>query len=256
MMLTNPYRFASGADSASSLTDFVAYYKLDETSGTRNDSSANAYHLTDNNTVTSAAGKVGNAASFASASSEYLSRSDPANMTHGSKVSWSFWAYMTTVANDKNIINKWTYPGDGEYSIQTRSATDGDGTGLGMYIATSAGDDGSGCRVKFASAFANATWSHIVIVFDGTQTGNANRLKAWANGTELTLGMGAGNVPATILNGTAPFLLCYFQNIGRYWNGLIDECGIWMRNLTAVEIAYLYNSGAGRTYNPATGLFE
>ena len=54
----------------------VAYWRLDETSGSRLDSSGNGHTLTDNNTVTSGAGKVGTAAVFTRASSERLSRAD------------------------------------------------------------------------------------------------------------------------------------------------------------------------------------
>jgi hypothetical protein len=33
-----------------------------------------------------------------------------------------------------------------------------------------------------------------------------------------------------------------------YWDGVIDELGIWTRLLTATEIANLYNGGQGLTY--------
>ena len=63
-------------------TNLIAYWKLDEASGTRNDSKG-ANHLTDNNTVTQAVGKVGNAAQFTLANSEYLSIADNADLSAG-----------------------------------------------------------------------------------------------------------------------------------------------------------------------------
>ncbi len=60
--------------------NLAAWWSFDEASGARNDSHGSS-HLTDNNTVTSAAGKKSNAASFASANAEYLNRSDCKNNT-------------------------------------------------------------------------------------------------------------------------------------------------------------------------------
>ncbi len=52
------------------------HYKLNESSGQRNDSHTNARHLTDNNTVPSRTMVLGNGASFDDANSEYLSHAD------------------------------------------------------------------------------------------------------------------------------------------------------------------------------------
>lgn len=63
---------SGGADSL--LTDLVAWYSLDEESGTRvNVHNPGTYDLTDNNTVGYDTGMAGNAASFVDTNSEYLS---------------------------------------------------------------------------------------------------------------------------------------------------------------------------------------
>src|SRR3990167_8248201 len=63
-------------------TSLMAYFKLDEASGTRVDSKS-TNDLTDNNTVTQAVGKVANAAQFTSANSEYLSIGDTLDLSTG-----------------------------------------------------------------------------------------------------------------------------------------------------------------------------
>lgn len=79
-----PIPVRSPGGSSSTLNDnLVAHWKLDESSGTRNDSKG-ANHLTDNNTVTSAAGKLGDAADFESSNSERLTLADNADMSLGS----------------------------------------------------------------------------------------------------------------------------------------------------------------------------
>ena len=53
-------------------TGLLAFWKMAETSGTRYDETANNEDLTDNNTVSYATGKVGNAADFEASNNEYL----------------------------------------------------------------------------------------------------------------------------------------------------------------------------------------
>lgn len=64
------------------LTGLISYWKLDEASGTGIDS-VGTNTLTDNNTVTSAAGKVGTARQFTAANSESLSIADNASLSTG-----------------------------------------------------------------------------------------------------------------------------------------------------------------------------
>ena len=68
--------FISFPSATSTLTDgLVAYWPLDEASGTRADSHSNSLDLTDNNTVSQGTGHVyANAADFEEATREYLSR--------------------------------------------------------------------------------------------------------------------------------------------------------------------------------------
>ena len=40
-----------------------------------------------------------------------------------------------------------------------------------------------------------------------------------------------------------------FSTAANFFNGSLDETGIWNRALTSDEVALLYNSGAGLSYN-------
>ena len=47
----------------------------------------------------------------------------------------------------------------------------------------------------------------------------------------------------------------YHFNLGRrplgnsyYYNGILDEIGVWDRELTSTEVTELYNSGSGKQY--------
>lgn len=80
---------------------------------------------------------------------------------------------------------------------------------------------------------------HVVLNYDTT-----NKFTAWTNATEGATG-GGGIVADTLTH-------IYFGGMatgGRNWDGIIDECGFWNRTLNSTEIAWLYNSGTGRTYD-------
>jgi len=191
-----------------------------------------------------------NAASFAAISNEYLNCADAADLEPGSAATWSFWIYRDNLDQNNVFISKGDYNSDGGYGWQTGESGAGiSGADLSLYIATSKTDDGTGCRMDFLDANQSATiWYHIVIVFDGSQTGNANRLKVYQNNSQLTLTVGSGAVPASILDSGASMHIGLFNGLARYLDADMDEVGFWNRALTATEVGALYNAGSGRFY--------
>jgi hypothetical protein len=85
------------------LDNIVAFWELEEASGTRNDS-ASTNHLTDNNTVTQNTGKVGNCAEFNGAN-EYLSIADNAALSAGdTDFSFNVWVNPDVLAPGNNTV--------------------------------------------------------------------------------------------------------------------------------------------------------
>lgn len=229
------------------ITDgLVSWWGLGEASGVRVDSHG-SNDLSDNATVGQAAGKIGNAASFTAASAQFLSVADNATLGFTTALTVSMWLYQTDLAVDRAFIGKWTYQTDGEWVIQSHPVDSADVT---VYLATSAGDDGTGCRMDFNDANLSATtWYNLVMIYDGSLTGDANRLKMYLNGAALTLTVSAGAVPATLLNGGATLNLGkYGGSLTRYFNGRLDEVALWNRALTANDVAALYYGGTGIGY--------
>jgi poly(3-hydroxybutyrate) depolymerase len=90
--------------------------------------------------------------------------------------------------------------------------------------------------VTGANAVSPGTWYHAAMVFDGTQTGNANRLKLYIDGVQQTLTWSTDPIPAnTSSTNTAPFMAggepgcCYL-------NGTIDEVRVWNTPLSSATI--------------------
>jgi hypothetical protein len=113
------------------------------------------------------------------------------------------------------------------------------GTGSGYCMAHTA-----------ANSFTSNVWNHVAVVFDGTQTTNADRIKIYINGVQQSLtfiyGGGVTAVPATSsLTPTLPFVIgCAgttpASNI--CFSGYLDDVRLWDVARTATQVASSNNS--------------
>lgn len=222
----------------------ISYWSQEDASGNSTDAHA-ANDLTDNNTVGSATGIVSNGRDYEASSSESHSIAD------GSQTGLDF-------GNEDFTIALWV-KGEGFSGFSDQYIVSKGGVNLAGYVLLwSWSDDRFRFEVGDANfstgnvlantlgAPADATWYFIVCRHNAT----ANTLTicvndgtvdsaSWSNGcvdTASTFRVGANSA------GSASF-----------FDGIIDELGIWGRVLTAAEITELYNSGAGRDYAYISG---
>ena len=211
------------------LTSLMAYWKLDEASGTRSDSYG-ANHLTDVNTVTQAAGKLSYAAQFTAVNAERLTIADNAALSMGDiDFTLCCWVYFDTLPVS-GLIAKWNGTAD-EYAIYY------DGGGRIRF-----GVDGGGGLVTVpADALgtpSTSTWYFIVAWHDSV----ANTINIQVNnGTINTAAHSVG-----VNNSDGIFRLGEISLV--YLNGRMDGVGVWKRVLTQSERQYLYNTGSGNDY--------
>jgi hypothetical protein len=215
----------------------ISYWELEESSGTRHDSHG-TNHLTDNNTVTSARGKVGIAAQFARASSQSLTIDDNASLSVGDiDYTVAAWAYMTsTPTAHTKVAGKGTGSGSLVWGLQWRAG--------GHFRFEACQATGLACANVVADSFGTTslgTWYFIVAWHDAT----ANTLNIQVNN---------GNVDSlSYLSGgyddTGPFNIGGDSAFGEFWDGLIDQVGFWKRVLTSSERTQLYNNGNGMSYS-------
>jgi hypothetical protein len=89
-------------------------------------------------------------------------------------------------------------------------------------------------------------WSYVVWVFDGTQTGNANRLKLYINGSQVTLAFVGSNVPAALLDsGTTHVVIGNNAGHGAPYMYGIDEVQLYSVAWSSATVTTGYNAGAG-----------
>lgn len=231
------------AGASSLYQGLVSYWKLDEASGTRNDSKG-TNHLTSNNGVTQDNGKLGKGASFTRASNQYLSVADNASLTPGSALSISMWVYRSG-GQTFELISKQDYSSNGSWRMEVNSAVGGESR---FYFTTSVSDAGVHYGVTPSGLIADATWAHLVWVYDGSQVGNAGRLKCWVNGSAQTLTFSGSSVPSSLPDDTTDLRLGNLFLAGApffSFNGVLDDVGYWNRAITSTEVSLLYAGGSG-----------
>lgn len=224
-VLTQPGPFTS-----TTLGDgLAAYWKLDEASGVGFDSGPNALHLTDNNTVGSAAGQVGTARQFTAAQSESLSHADTAALRGGDhSFAWSCWVYFDGLVTARILINK---RAAAQYEYQLYAS----GSRFRFYV------NGVSIVGNIFGALATGVWYYVYVAYDAA----ADLLRMSINGvleTPVTLASG-GTVTA------GAFELGTDQG-ANFMSGRMDEVKLWnARILTTAEIAEDYANGlAGRSF--------
>lgn len=90
----------------------------------------------------------------------------------------------------------------------------------------------------------NGVWSHIVVLYDGSQTTNAAACKIYIDGTDRTSTYNGTMYSATITMAASPIAIGGNVAGGTYPPALIDDVAIWRkRTLTAADVTTLYNGG-------------
>lgn len=206
------------------LTSLDLYYTMDEASAPRADSQGGANLSEPFGAVASAAGILGNAASFAGSTA--MSRaSDAAAQVTGSFFI-SCWVYVTNITANRDIVTK-----AGEYWLRYNNA-------FGQFdflVRDSANTAYS--EVFFGPTASANTWYHVVAWYDSV----AQKIKGCVNDGTVSETAHAGGV----LTGSGDFGIAYN---GAAFVGLIDEVGKWSRVPTSDEVTSLYNGGAGLAY--------
>jgi hypothetical protein len=220
---------------------FVGGWEMETGAGLIADSGPNSYTLTNNNVVTSVAGKVGNAGSFVAASSQSLSRASEVGLQMGDiDFTIAAWVKMTTHVAHHVFVSKFnTGAANFEYQLIYNVGVDR----FLMYVYKA---DGVGVTANDITVPANGTWYLLIGWHDAT----ADTVNIQVNNTAA---ISAATGAALQAAGTGNLGIGYRALAGSelYANALIDQVMIWKRVLTSTERTALYNSGNGITVTDA-----
>ena len=219
-------------------TNIVYYYKLDESSGNAADQVA-SNTLTNTNTVTYSTGKINNGANF-NGSSNYL-KSGTAYVPGTSDFSYAGW-FKTSTSGGSVIFSEAN--SGSRYFVQTYV----DSTGhINSEIGwVSAGNQGVQ-TTSSSTSYTDGVWHHLVVVHsnpaskanitvyvDGSQILTTTHASLSYNISSLSIGLALGTN--------------LFGGPTQYFNGSLDEVGVWSRALSSAEVTSLYNGGSGVSY--------
>lgn len=233
IILTGQRRFNPLTD----LPNLVAYWRLEEASGTRVDATGRGNDLTDNNTVTQATGRVGQCASFAAATSEFLSKTDNTDLSGGDRdYTWFGWFKWASQATNQGLLGQWSATNNYSYLLYYNQTSDR----LEFYV-TSTGAIASINHVTATSfgAVPTDTWVFVAAWHDSV----ANTLNIQVNnGTVDSAAHSAGT-----FDSTAAIRLGWADGgaAGEAFDGLMDEVGRCNAVLTADQRTALYRYGGG-----------
>jgi hypothetical protein len=229
-------RAAGGASPL--LNGLVAYWKLDETSGTRFDS-VSTNNLTDDGGVGFATGKVGNAALF-DTSNQALDGGNVLAFERTDAFSVFAWVYLTDTSGAREVIGKINPTGQRGWEMRV------DNSNLSLFIANVWGTNAIGVQHTGTSISAN-TWYQIGFTYDGSSS--ASGVKLYINGVAVVVDTILRDIlTATIVSTASLFIGARFSTFAAQFAGRIDETGVWSRVLPDGEISGLYNGSSGLTY--------
>jgi hypothetical protein len=224
----------SPVNGASLLNGLISYWPLDESAGVAIDVAGGDNNGAPNNVAQVAPGKINTAYAF-NGTNSYVYMGNKANLSLTSSGSVSAWIYPTDVTHMGMIVSKGN-PG-----------SDLNGFNFGFNYnelywelanATSHKDGG----YPIAGNIVNNTWYLVTLTWNGSY------VNLYLNGTAVTP---PAAQTATPVSNLYPFRIgARGDYLGStLFQGTIDEVGIWNRALSATEVATLYNSGTGITYN-------
>lgn len=213
------------------LTDnLVSYWKLDDSSGNAADS-VGANTLTNNNTVTYSAGKIGNGANFGAGNT--TKSLTATSLTFNSyPLTIAGWFNSSTVNNDGNIFSFALAASPDYYQLRLRTAD--------SKIVFRSNNTTQAADVDTGIVASTSTWYHFAVVINST-TSVTIYINGTATNTNTAIFVAAGlnKFGLGCLARTAPL---------QFYSGLIDEVGLWSRAITSDEVTSLYASGKGNQY--------
>lgn len=198
----------------------ISYYKLDEGSGTIID--IYGTNNATNNGALNTTGRINSAYDFESTEGDYIESGANSGLSNNQARTISIW-----IKKESNVTAQiFTIGASGSlWTIRLG----GGGTDLTL-------DYDTGGNTASNITIWDTNWHHIVGIYNGTNG------KMYVDGN-----ITADEVDSVNTNSSHIFLS---RNIGAsdYFDGLIDEVGIWNRTLTLSEISDLWNGGDGLSY--------
>lgn len=211
--------------------NYKGVYRLNESSGTRIDSTSNSNDLSDGNTVTSGTGQLEGAADFEADNSEYLSAGDTASLSAMSPYSIVSWLNIESAPGTYGIVNKnTTDDSNAEFQYFYR---DSSGLKLQADFFDSSQNE---TEIEGSVDLGTATWAHVVLAMD---VPNATG-QFYVDGSSITTSNNK-SAASSVIDSNNP-LTIGGQRGSLSYDGLMDEIRILETLVSANWVSTHYNN--------------
>lgn len=238
-----PWEGAADIDGSTYLeTSLVSYWPLNETSGTRNDAHS-TNHLSQVDTVASAAGKLGNGADFESGGAdECLEILDAAQsgLDLANDIGISLWVKFESLPGSNAIMSMLNKTSGA--TVQYQLAMYNVAGAMRLYFFM----ENDSASAEFVSwTPSTGVWYHIVL----SRNRAGGLVKFFVDGAQL--GATQTAVTTVLTNRTVPFRLGGGEGTGGQggqMDGILDEVALYSRILHYGDVLDLFNAGVGIPY--------
>jgi heme-binding NEAT domain protein len=179
-------------------------------------------------------------------SNDRVDTADISAIENSSYLTYTAWAKPSALADWRGVIAK-----SQNQSYRAGMHLSGGSLGGNNDVILTFGNGSATYGYTNANIISAGVWHHWAMVFDGTQTGNSNRLKFYLDGVEQTVTY-SGTIPATSPNNTTPLQIASGEG-SLYWDGVIDEARVASvaRSADWIAAQYLSQTDALITYADA-----
>ena len=148
---------------------------------------------------------------------DYVELSLNDSLVNKAKFTIEMWVNPETIKMEQSFFQQYV---DNQNRIEIQ---DGNNGKIRVFVCNGLNSYG----VTSTAVFTTGQWFHLAMVFNGTLTGNENRLKLYINGELTTLTFSDGAIPATS-SGLLPNPAILGKGSGGvYFDGKMDEVRIW-----------------------------
>lgn len=245
MIGVSRHHISTGAASGNGLlTGLQSYWKLDEASGTIVDS-----HGSNDGTLTGATygatGVINNAIDF-DGTGDYITIGDVLDFDFDESFSIQAWYKPNSAGSDNHfIVSKQEASGNFRGYSLWRGGTTQSHRVLWEIVSTPS----NLLSFRGTTQLNNTSmWYHIVATYDGSD--DVSGMTLYINGSAESATGSVNSLSTTTVNSVN--LTIGARITGQETDGLIDEVGIWARELSSTDVTNLYNSGSALSYNDFT----
>jgi hypothetical protein len=214
----------------------VAYYPLDENTGTITDDGSSHHHggTLQTDATWNPTGKIGSAVNIGTTGS--VSIPDNADLPTGSAMTAEAWVNEAAFASQVSIASHWLYSTSGSWALQT-----GTNNNLRILLASSQTDTGTNYVDTAVNTWTTFnSWHHVVVTYDGTQA-QASMVKVYIDGVAVASTV-TGTLPSTLQNSTGVFSIGSLPGLSKNFNGAIDQVKLFSRALSPTEVSAEYTA--------------